>query len=113
MRARPIDEPLEQSTGVPIGTALSSFLDAHGLVAAGTLGSIVGAWPEIVGSAVAEHVTPWRLNADELVVAVDSPAWVTELAFLSEMILATLETRLGYRPAKGLKAHVRPNFGID
>jgi predicted nucleic acid-binding Zn ribbon protein len=55
------------------------------------LGSVFGRWVDVVGPAVAEHVTPIKLDGSKLVVEVDDPGWATQLRFLE----AALVQRLG------------------
>ena len=57
---------------------------------ASQMGSVFGRWAEIVGDAVATHVTPLKLDGVKLVVEVDDPAWATQLRFLE----ATMKQRL-------------------
>ena len=52
-------------------------------------------WPDIVGSAVADHVTPKRLEKRVLTVEVDDPAWATQLKFLEAQLLSTLKEHIG------------------
>jgi len=52
-------------------------------------------WPDIVGSSVAEHVTPKRLEKRVLTVEVDDPAWATQLKFLEAQLLSTLKDHIG------------------
>lgn len=52
-------------------------------------------WREIVGDAIAEHVTPKRLEKRVLVVEVDDPAWATQMKFLEAQLLTTLRTHVG------------------
>ena len=52
-------------------------------------------WPDIVGSAVADHVTPKRLEKRVLTVEVDDPAWATQLKFLESQLLSTLKDHIG------------------
>jgi len=54
------------------------------------MGSVFGRWVEAVGEAVAEHVSPIKLDGTKLVVEVDDPAWATQLRFLE----TTLKQRL-------------------
>ena len=52
-------------------------------------------WRDIVGDAIADHVTPKRLEKKVLVVEVDDPAWATQLKFLESQLLSTLRTHVG------------------
>lgn len=52
-------------------------------------------WNEIVGSAIAEHVTPKKLEKRVLFVEVDDPAWATQMKFLEAQLLTTLRSHVG------------------
>jgi predicted nucleic acid-binding Zn ribbon protein len=58
---------------------------------ASTLGLVFTRWEEIVGPVLAGHVKPIRVSDDTLVVAVEQPAWATQVRSLG----ATLLTRVG------------------
>jgi len=55
------------------------------------LGRIVARWPEMVGEVVAEHAQPRSLRDGVLTVAVDAPAWATQLRYLEAELLARAE----------------------
>jgi predicted nucleic acid-binding Zn ribbon protein len=57
----------------------------------GALGAVFSRWEEIVGTAVAAHARPLRMTGGTLVVAVDHPAWATQVRALGE----TLRERVG------------------
>lgn len=61
------------------------------------VGGVFGRWAEVVGEAVATHVTPLKADGDVLVVQVDEPAWATQLKFLEEGLLERLATETGAR----------------
>lgn len=52
-------------------------------------------WRELVGDAIADHVTPKRLEKRVLVVEVDDPAWATQLKFLEAQLISTLRAKAG------------------
>lgn len=52
-------------------------------------------WNEIVGAAIAEHVTPKKLEKRVLIVEVDDPAWATQMKFLETQLLTTLRSHVG------------------
>jgi predicted nucleic acid-binding Zn ribbon protein len=56
------------------------------------VGRLFAHWSEIVGPAVAAHVTPVRLEGDALVVRVDHPAWATQVRHLAESLLDRVAT---------------------
>jgi len=59
------------------------------------VGSVMGRWPAIVGTAVAEHCTPVTFSEGVLTVRADSTAWATQLRLMSSSILGRLETEVG------------------
>ena len=59
------------------------------------VGSVMGRWPAIVGTDVAEHCTPVTFSEGVLTVRADSTAWATQLRLMSSSILGRLETEVG------------------
>jgi predicted nucleic acid-binding Zn ribbon protein len=59
------------------------------------VGSVMGRWPAIVGTEVAEHCVPVTFQDGVLIVRADSTSWATQLRLLSSSILARLETEVG------------------
>lgn len=107
---RPRDEP---ETPPSLGGSVDEYLASQGLVGLRTLADIDACWVAVVGSEVAAHARPRSLAGDELVVAVDHPAWATQLAFLSETICNRLADQLGYRAVERVKGHVDPRLRLD
>lgn len=54
---------------------------------AATLGTVFSRWDDVVGPAVARHARPLRVEAGALVVAVDQPAWATQVRTLAPRIM--------------------------
>jgi len=59
------------------------------------VGSVMGRWPDIVGTEVATHCTPVTFSDGVLIVRADSTAWATQLRLMSSSILGRLETEVG------------------
>jgi len=55
-----------------------------------TISTVFARWEDLVGTAVARHATPLRLETGTLVVAVDHPAWATQVRILAPGILARI-----------------------
>ena len=68
--------------------------------------TVFARWPELVGEAVAAHVTPIRLDAGSLVVEVDDPGWATQMKFLEGELLGRLAGVLA-TPIERLEIRVR------
>ncbi len=52
-------------------------------------------WPEIAGERVAAHSRAVDVREKTLIVEVDSPVWMTELAYLKGNIIKTICRRIG------------------
>lgn len=66
----------------PITESLDRITRSLGGPPASVLSTIFRRWTEIVGPAVATHAAPVSLHRGTLVVAVDQPAWATQLTYL-------------------------------
>lgn len=56
---------------------------------------VFGRWEELVGSQIAQHARPIRLDSRVLVVEVDDPAWATQIQLLSIGLRERLATEVG------------------
>jgi predicted nucleic acid-binding Zn ribbon protein len=92
----------------PIGPAVDRFVGRFGGVRAATLDAVFSHWEEAVGPAVAAHTKPLSLRAGTLVVAVDNPAWATQLRLLHGELLARLAGVAGEGAVTALEVRVRP-----
>jgi predicted nucleic acid-binding Zn ribbon protein len=52
-------------------------------------------WSEVVGETVADHAFPERLEAEALVIRVDSPAWASHLRTHASTVLTKLHRAAG------------------
>jgi predicted nucleic acid-binding Zn ribbon protein len=80
---------------LPLNQALGELARALAGSRGSLLVSIAACWEEAVGDAVAPHVKPVRIEGDALVVAVDHPAWSTQVRQLEAVILDGIGSRLG------------------
>ena len=78
-----------------LGDQVERLLADRGWNADVAVGSVMGRWPAIVGSEVAEHCTPVTFSDGALTVRADSTAWATQLRLMSSSILGRLETEVG------------------
>lgn len=51
-------------------------------------------WAEVVGDQIAAHAQPDQIRFRKLYLAVDSPAWMQELAFLKPTLMEKVNTAL-------------------
>lgn len=87
---------------VPAGRPPRALSDLLGRYLGRTLGrdaptanDLFSRWRAIVGDAVADNVTPVRLEGKVLTVEVTENAWATQLKFLERQIVATLREQAG------------------
>jgi predicted nucleic acid-binding Zn ribbon protein len=59
------------------------------------LTEVFARWEQVVGAEVAAHAEPRSLRNGVLVVAVDQPAWATQLRFLGADLLARVRDATG------------------
>jgi predicted nucleic acid-binding Zn ribbon protein len=78
-----------------LGDQLDRLLLDRGWNVDVAVGSVMGRWPAIVGTKVAEHCAPVTFQDGVLVVRADSTAWATQLRLLSSSILGRLEAEIG------------------
>ena len=52
-------------------------------------------WPALVGDNLANHVRPSALHGSTLVIAVDDPAWATQLKYLETDLVARCAEAVG------------------
>lgn len=74
---------------------------------ADVLGTVFSQWDEIVGPALSRHVRPLTLAGGVLSVAVDRPAWATQVRALGATILERVTEVAGEAPGE-LRVVVRP-----
>jgi predicted nucleic acid-binding Zn ribbon protein len=87
-----------------IGEALSEVARDLHLDDPDDVASVMAAWSEAVGEAVAAHVRPRRLHDGVLLVEVDAPVWATQLRYLEEDVIR----RLGRKVRPGVVKSIRP-----
>jgi len=85
---------------------LSRLLSSLGSDDAASVSGVFGAWGELVGAAVAQHVQPVKLDRSTLVVEVDDAHWATEMRFL-EASLCEKISRLTTTPVTSLEVRVK------
>jgi predicted nucleic acid-binding Zn ribbon protein len=69
--------------------------------------SIFDDWDSVVGAQVAAHATPASLQDGVLVLAVNDPAWATQLRFLERDLLAKVREALGADQVVSIEVRVR------
>ena len=64
-------------------------------------------WDDIVGDQISAHSRPHALRERTLVVAVDDPAWATQLRFLETELLGRIATATGSDEVTAIEVRVR------
>jgi predicted nucleic acid-binding Zn ribbon protein len=57
--------------------------------------TVLGRWPQLVGSDISDHCTPLSLRDGELVLQAESTAWATQLRTLQRQLLYRLAVGVG------------------
>jgi predicted nucleic acid-binding Zn ribbon protein len=68
-------------------------------------------WSEFVGETMGAHCRPVSLRGGVLLVAVDDPAWSTEVRFLETTLIARLNAEMGESAIGSIEVRVRPPTG--
>ncbi len=71
----------------PVAESLDRVSRSLGGPPATVLARLFSSWTELVGEAVAAHARPRALRRGVLVLAVDEPAWATQLRWLEARLL--------------------------
>jgi predicted nucleic acid-binding Zn ribbon protein len=71
-----------------------------GAPGADLLGVVFACWDDIAGESLCRHVRPVSFRQGALVVAVDRPAWATEVRRLAPTLLARIAEVAGTRPER-------------
>ena len=65
-------------------------------------------WSALVGDNLANHAHPSALHASTLVIAVDDPAWATQLKYLETDLVTRCAEALGAGVVTDIRVVVRP-----
>jgi predicted nucleic acid-binding Zn ribbon protein len=83
------DEP------VPLRDAIASVGRELGLPDPDALNTLIAAWPDIVGPAVAQHAHVRSVRDGVCTITVDAPAWATQLRYVESEVVARAAQRCG------------------
>ncbi len=92
----------------PAKASLDRIVQKMGAPKAASLEAVFERWTDIVGEGVAAHARPRSLRNGTLVVAVDDPAWASELRFLGPQILAACTAVAGADTVRRIDVKVTP-----
>jgi predicted nucleic acid-binding Zn ribbon protein len=103
---RPLEEPNEPR---PVRASLDQLAQKLGAPKAAALEALFARWADVVGEVVAAHARPRALRKGVLTVAVDDPAWATELRSISARILDRCAEVAGAGVVDQIDVKVAPN----
>src|SRR5262245_37356122 len=89
----------------PIGSVLARLVKARGWQRPTAEATVFGAWTRVVGSDVAEHSRPVRLEEGVLTVEAESTAWATQLRLLAPKLLTRIAGQVGQGVVRRLHIH--------
>jgi len=102
------DPPAEANEPHPVGRTLDRIVRRFGGATINSLDRVFSHWDDVVGPAVAAHARPLSLRDGVLAVAVDNPAWATQLRLLGNDLLTRLSEAAGAGVVTALDVRVRP-----
>ena len=87
---RALRVPRSEQEPLAVSSSLDRLARRLGAPPPSVASAVFARWEEMVGPQVAAHATPRSLRGGVLVIAVDEPAWATQLRMLSADLLARL-----------------------
>ena len=95
----------------PMSTGLDRLVRHLGGSSADAMTTLFERWSEFVGETMGAHCRPVSLRGGVLLVAVDDPAWSTEVRFLETTLIARLNAEMGEFAIGSIEVRVRPPTG--
>lgn len=92
------EEPWVEEKGSdprPVRDALQNLIDGRGWSKRVESARVFNEWQAIAGEQLALHTEPVRLHGGVLVVRASSPAWATQVRYLSRELIARANEVLG------------------
>lgn len=86
----------------PLGGLVEHLVSERGWQAPVSVGGVVGRWPEIVGTDLAEHCHVETFDEQELVIRADSTAWATQLRLLQPQLERRLAEEVGEETVRSI-----------
>jgi predicted nucleic acid-binding Zn ribbon protein len=90
-----------------VGDGLDTVLGRLGAGSSRVTTAVFAGWKDAVGAAIAAHAEPVSLRGTTLVVAVDGPAYATQLRLLTPQLLARLTELAGPGAVEAVEVRVR------
>ena len=90
-----------------VGEDLDILLGRIGAGSSRTTGIVFTGWTDAVGAGIAAHAQPVSLRGTTLVVAVDGPAYATQLRLMTPQLLTRLGELAGPGAVEAVEVRVR------
>jgi predicted nucleic acid-binding Zn ribbon protein len=87
------------------GVMLERIMKQRGWQKPAAEAKVFGAWEKVVGSDIAEHSRPVKLDAGVLTVEAESTAWATQLRMLAGNLLKRIAAEVGHNVVTKLNIH--------
>ena len=87
------------------GAVLQRLMKARGWERPKAEATVFGAWERVVGSEIARHSRPVKLDAGVLTVEAESTAWATQLRLLAASLLRSIALEVGHNVVTKLTIH--------
>jgi predicted nucleic acid-binding Zn ribbon protein len=88
----------------PLSGAINRLVDS--LAPTDPVARVAGAWPSLVGEAMAKHTKPVALKGGELKIECASSVYAQELELLSRKVIKALTERIPEAPVTSLRCVV-------
>lgn len=91
----------------PLTDSLDRVAASLGASNASSLTAIFTSWPSLVGESLALHASPKSLHKGVLVIAVEEPAWATQISWLEADMISRIRDMAGPESVERIEVVVR------
>jgi len=96
---------------VPLRRILERLLEGMGSPRIDDTKMIIDQWSEIVGPRLAERIEAVAVRGSELLVAVNDPAWASQVTWLETQLLERIESIVGPGRITSVRVRVERRIG--
>ncbi len=96
---------------VPLRRSLERLLEGMGAPRIDDITTIIDQWSEIVGPRLAERIEAVAVRGSELLVAVNDPAWASQVAWLEAQLLERIDDLVGPGRITSVRVRIEPRAG--
>jgi hypothetical protein len=106
------DDPSRHVPPAPLAGLIEALTERRGWARRLSGAEVHARWPEIAGAELAAHTEPVRLHGGVLVLRVDSPAWATQVRYLTGELALRANAVLGEGSVEKVTLVTGPLQGI-